>query len=411
MGVALVLGDVEGMEDSRTRRWRREATARGRARSPDATDGEGLRTAVVRAMSASAFIATCVAFPIACGHGNGDVGPVTCAPDRPYPARAYGPWHCPSGPGGTVKKEPEGGDSDLRGRQPDAGRRGAARPERGTSLTLPTLLGAVGSWRSGLASDLPGSPFGPHAAGLWPLAASGPAPAWEGPTVPGWAQVADQTPGWARDDCFPPCSSSPVSALLAGGLGTAVAPDPGPSVGRSTAAVVGRRRLGDAAAVRRPLRQPGRLALRGRGQDGGRRVRRVPTGVVARPLGVDVGRRRQVGGTTLALRARGAQPLGPVRADLRRSAMGGGGVLAGDGGPRSRRCAPGASTASSRTERRERHGGGLRGRGQPGACCSILVGGIHNDALMLGLTVAGVGPGPLREAGMGRWCSASSGWP
>jgi alpha-1,6-mannosyltransferase len=63
------------------------------------------------------------------------------------------------------------------------------------SLTLPVLVGVTGSMVLALGSNLPGSPFGPHAAGLWPLAGSGPAPGWEGPVVPEWAQLADQTPG------------------------------------------------------------------------------------------------------------------------------------------------------------------------------------------------------------------------
>jgi alpha-1,6-mannosyltransferase len=42
---------------------------------------------------------------------------------------------------------------------------------------------------------MPGSPYGPHAAGLWPLEASGPAPGWEGPKVSPWAQVSDQARG------------------------------------------------------------------------------------------------------------------------------------------------------------------------------------------------------------------------
>lgn len=63
---------------------------------------------------------------------------------------------------------------------------------RGKGLVVPALLGASGSILLALASDLPGSPYGPHAAGLWPLEFSGAAPGWEGPLVPGWANVADQ---------------------------------------------------------------------------------------------------------------------------------------------------------------------------------------------------------------------------
>ncbi|MGH9017337.1 MAG: polyprenol phosphomannose-dependent alpha 1,6 mannosyltransferase MptB [Acidimicrobiales bacterium] len=57
------------------------------------------------------------------------------------------------------------------------------------------VLGGFGAALLALASDLPASPYGPHAAGLWPLAARGPVPGWEGPTVPGWAMLADQGPG------------------------------------------------------------------------------------------------------------------------------------------------------------------------------------------------------------------------
>lgn len=63
------------------------------------------------------------------------------------------------------------------------------------SLGPLALLGASGSALMAVASDLPGSPYGPHAAGLWPLAAGGPAPAWEGPELPSWAGVADQAAG------------------------------------------------------------------------------------------------------------------------------------------------------------------------------------------------------------------------
>ena len=57
------------------------------------------------------------------------------------------------------------------------------------------ILGAGGSALLALASDLPGSPFGPHAGGLWPFAAAGAAPAWEGPAVPAWAEPANSGPG------------------------------------------------------------------------------------------------------------------------------------------------------------------------------------------------------------------------
>lgn len=60
-----------------------------------------------------------------------------------------------------------------------------ARPIGGLLGTA--MLGAVGSALLALASDLPASPFGPRAGGLWPFAASGAAPRWEGPAAPVWA--------------------------------------------------------------------------------------------------------------------------------------------------------------------------------------------------------------------------------
>lgn len=57
------------------------------------------------------------------------------------------------------------------------------------------MVGAAGSALLALASDLPASPFGPRAAGAWPLAASGAARSWEGPTVPAWAAPANIGPG------------------------------------------------------------------------------------------------------------------------------------------------------------------------------------------------------------------------
>jgi alpha-1,6-mannosyltransferase len=63
------------------------------------------------------------------------------------------------------------------------------------TLRSSALLGAAGAVLLALGSDLPGSPYGPHAGGLWPFAGTGPAPGWEGPKVPSWASVADQGPG------------------------------------------------------------------------------------------------------------------------------------------------------------------------------------------------------------------------
>jgi alpha-1,6-mannosyltransferase len=63
------------------------------------------------------------------------------------------------------------------------------------SLGWTAALGAAGSGLLALASDLPASPYGPHAGGIWPLAASGRAPRWEGPAVPAWAGPANSGPG------------------------------------------------------------------------------------------------------------------------------------------------------------------------------------------------------------------------
>jgi alpha-1,6-mannosyltransferase len=68
-----------------------------------------------------------------------------------------------------------------------------ARPIGGMLGTA--VLGVGGSALLVLASDLPASPFGPHAGGLWPFAASGPAPTWEGPATPVWAGPANSGPG------------------------------------------------------------------------------------------------------------------------------------------------------------------------------------------------------------------------
>ena len=75
---------------------------------------------------------------------------------------------------------------------------GCADPDEGVAVRpwpSPALLGAAGSVLLTLASDLPGSPYGPDAAGLWPLAGSAHAPPWEGPTVPTWAKLSDQATG------------------------------------------------------------------------------------------------------------------------------------------------------------------------------------------------------------------------
>jgi alpha-1,6-mannosyltransferase len=57
------------------------------------------------------------------------------------------------------------------------------------------VSGAAGSALLAVASDLPGSPFGPRAGDVWPLARSGGARPWEGPALPAWAAPANSGPG------------------------------------------------------------------------------------------------------------------------------------------------------------------------------------------------------------------------
>jgi alpha-1,6-mannosyltransferase len=92
----------------------------------------------------------------------------------------------------------------------------AAPPEEMPRWGLPALLGVLGSALLAIGSDLPGSPFGPHAGGLWPFAATGAAPSWEGPALPAWAMVANQGPG------VTPGRLLPTAAVIVG-LGLLVA--------------------------------------------------------------------------------------------------------------------------------------------------------------------------------------------
>jgi len=75
---------------------------------------------------------------------------------------------------------------------------------------LVAVLGAAGSILIALASNLPGSPFGPDADGLWPLARPGVAPGWEGPRLPTWVTLSNQTVG------APPGHLLPTVAVIAG---------------------------------------------------------------------------------------------------------------------------------------------------------------------------------------------------
>jgi hypothetical protein len=69
------------------------------------------------------------------------------------------------------------------------------KSRRALGLVGIAALGAIGSGLMALASDLPASPYGPHAGGSWPLAATGRAPGWEGPSVPAWAGPANSGAG------------------------------------------------------------------------------------------------------------------------------------------------------------------------------------------------------------------------
>ena len=146
----------------------------------------------MRTLSVSAFTATCVAFPIAAGNGN--VGPRQIAPAGKTVSRCS----LDDASFGGVKIPPFGGD--MKDVAPDPIPRGvppAAGHDDAGPLPLGrlALLGAAGAVLLALAGDLPGSPYGPRAAGLWPLAGRGQAPTWEGPKVPTWARLSDQVTG------------------------------------------------------------------------------------------------------------------------------------------------------------------------------------------------------------------------
>jgi hypothetical protein len=82
------------------------------------------------------------------------------------------------------------------------------------SWRRPALVGAVGSILLAVASNLPGSTYGPEAGGLWPLAVSGPAPSWEGPTVPAWAKLSDQADALHSGHLLPTLLVVPGVVLL-----------------------------------------------------------------------------------------------------------------------------------------------------------------------------------------------------
>lgn len=257
---------------------------------------------------------------------------------------------------------------------------------------LPAVLGAGGSLLLALATDLPRSPYGPHAAGLWPLAASGPAPGWEGPTVPTFAQLADQGQG------VPPAHLLVTVSVVAGVALMALAwvlvwrrlrarVDPGVSVG-------GVRRLWwTVGAWVAPLLLAAPLGSQDVWTYGaeGNLVRHGISGYAYVPL-----LKNSVWSSGVDARALRPSPYGPGALDLSallarisggrpwmaaecwRLAAVVGLILCAWGVHRIVSLRGGKATAAV-----------LLGVANP-AMLVILVGGIHNDALMLGLIVAGV---------------------
>ncbi len=90
-----------------------------------------------------------------------------------------------------------------------------ARPIGGVLGTA--VLGSAGSALLALASDLPASPFGPHSGGLWPFAGAGAAPSWEGPATPSWTEPANSGPA------VPPAHLLVLAAALVGVVLLAIA--------------------------------------------------------------------------------------------------------------------------------------------------------------------------------------------
>jgi hypothetical protein len=256
------------------------------------------------------------------------------------------------------------------------------------TLGRAALVGASGSILLALATDLPGSPFGAHAGGLWPLAAAGPAPSWEGPTLPSWARLADQAPGVETGRILP-------TLLVLAGLGLLVAAwvlvwrrarAPRPPDGPRLALVVG------AWVAPLLLAAPfasqdvwhygaeGKMVLDG---FGGYRPASL-LGHSVWTLAVDgkwATRPPLYGPAALDLSAffvkiSGGRPW--LAAECWRLAAIIGLVLGAWGVARIVSLRGGDTTAAA-----------LAGLANP-AVLLILVGGIHNDALMLGLAVAGI---------------------
>lgn len=69
---------------------------------------------------------------------------------------------------------------------------------RGSGNALPAAIGGLGSCLLALGTDLPGSRYGAELGAKWPFAADGAAPHWEGPVVPGWTSPANNLLGPGR---------------------------------------------------------------------------------------------------------------------------------------------------------------------------------------------------------------------
>src|SRR6202012_3798474 len=104
--------------------------------------------------------------------------------------------------------------SDRDTTAPWGARRDAGRARR---LAVLAALGAAGSGFLALASDLPASPYGPRASGVWPLSGSARPPGWEGPAEPTWGGPANFGPGVAHVHLLVPTAAVLGLALLATG--------------------------------------------------------------------------------------------------------------------------------------------------------------------------------------------------
>ena len=153
------------------------------------------------------------------------------------------------------------------------------------------LLGAGGSALLALASDLPASPFGPHAGGLWPFAGAGAAPSWEGPATPRPGRRPRAVPGWGRGICWSWRLHSSASCSW-WSRGSVSGPSYGPIQTLVPQTCGGSFLRGPRRCCSLPLCQPGRLGLRRPGQGcglgaGTRRPRSISSGHSVWLSGVD----------------------------------------------------------------------------------------------------------------------------